>query len=132
MWNWPLWRAWIDRSRQMQEGQVCYIEAEAVWAKPGCKRRLLLMAQPGVTCLIGKCELHRNNISFWAFSNMLATRRTSRDPGQRRLKIVLGLLPPDQQDEVMLQSLSQPTCAKSYLADCANSFCKKLLSDPFY
>jgi len=99
-------RAWIDRSRQLQEGQVCYVEAEAGMGKTRLQAEAIAYAQPNVTCLVGKCELHRNNISFWAFSNMLATAEITETNTSRRLKIVLGLLPPDQQDEVMLQSLS--------------------------
>jgi len=63
---------------------------------------------------------------------MLATAELAETQVSRRLKIVLGLLPPDQQDEVMLQSLSPANLRQELFGDCANSFARKLLSDPFY
>jgi tetratricopeptide (TPR) repeat protein len=97
---------WIDGLVDATRGGVCYLEAEAGMGKTRLLEDVLAYAGTEMTCLVGKCESFRSNISYWPLINMLEQGIYQESRISERLKRLLALYPAEGVDGALLRNLS--------------------------
>ena len=97
---------WVDGLVDCERGGVCYLEAEAGMGKTRLLEEVLVHAQSGMTCLVGKCESFRSNISYWPLIDMLEHGVYQKTRVSERLKRLLALHPAEEVDTAWLRNLS--------------------------
>lgn len=96
----------IDRIRTGSHGLVFYMEARAGMGKTRLVEEITAYARPDITCMMGKCESFRANISYWPLIDMLEQSRLPDTDAGRQLKSLLALRPLDEADEALLNNIS--------------------------
>jgi adenylate cyclase len=97
---------WVDALAQAGRGGVCYLEAEAGMGKTRLLEEVLAHARARVTCLVGKCESFRSNISYWPLIDMLENGAYGATEISERLKKLLALHPAEEPEGALLRNLS--------------------------
>jgi len=86
-------------------GHIIYIEAEAGMGKTRLFQEIIRRYQDDVLFLHGKCEDFRSANSFWPLIEILEREEYSNSSQARRLQSLLGLAPPQSDDEDLVQRL---------------------------
>ncbi len=98
-------RSWTEGMISSLVGGICYLEAQAGMGKSRLLEEVLQFARSEVHCFFGKCESFRTNISYSAFVHMLDQIADENSKSVHRLRGLLGIQPPDDRDEIVLQNL---------------------------
>jgi predicted ATPase/class 3 adenylate cyclase len=97
---------WIGDLVDARRGGVCYLEAEAGMGKTRLLEDVLAHARASVTCLVGKCESFRSNISYWPLIDMLENGTYEESEISERLRRLLALHPTEEPEGMLLRNLS--------------------------
>jgi len=102
----------INQIKNEPKGQVIYIEAKAGMGKTRLLKEIKKISEVEIQYLHGKCEYFRRAISFWPLIDILDRTDDHPSEARNRLKSLLGLYLPDENDKLLLQNLPADSLRK--------------------
>jgi adenylate cyclase len=109
--RWAL-KDWLRDQRTQPTGGIGYIEAQAGMGKTRLLEEFLPEIEREFQYFYGKCESYRRNVSYSPLIDLLQRELQDKSPEIQRLRGLLGLVPPDEHDELFLASMEPEALRK--------------------